>query len=182
MLLGNPLVPTENAPTTDGPWPFPATPNTEEQRAAWEAQRIAKSNESAQKTKDRKLLEKEAAEARGYDEKWELSPPDIEELVKELDGEGLDEVKSLILRDEHLEDKLAMFQKWSEESHSEFESMMSPARDDLADIPMARSPGPEERGLSRFPEDTTYGAEDMSQVYIADDGSRVHIDGTPALS
>ena len=54
--LGNPLVPIENAPTTEGPWPFPATAHTKEQQAAWELQRIAKSNESAQKTKDRERL------------------------------------------------------------------------------------------------------------------------------
>lgn len=71
---------------------------------------------------------------------------------------------------------------------------MSPDRDpdvleDEGFIPIAGSPGPkEERAFSRFPEDRTvdaaghraYGDEDMSQVYITEDHTRVHIDGTPA--
>ena len=147
--LGNPLVPAQTAPTTDGPWAFPATPHTAEQRAAWEAQRVARANESKQQKQDRERLEKEAAEARGYDKAWELpapEPTDLAELVKELSGDGLEEVTSLINDDQPWEDKLVLFQKWSQESHAEFEALMSPARDP-GDIPER------ERALSRFPED-----------------------------
>ncbi len=111
------LVPTQ--PTSQGPGPFPATPHTPEETAAWEAQRIAKSNESAQKKQDRERLEKEGRAAREYSAQWELPAPpeeaefklDLEDLVKEFSGgEGIEEVTSLIFDSQPWEDKLASFQ------------------------------------------------------------------------
>ncbi len=108
------LVPTQ--PASQGPGPFPATPHTPEETAAWEAQRIAKSNESAQKKQDRARLEKEGRAAREESARWELPAPpeealDLADLVKEFSGgEGIEEVTSLIFDSQPWEDKLASFQ------------------------------------------------------------------------